>query len=567
MKKLHVLVLLILPAILVFTAATLHYARGPYWISNNSDPEYLYLLNSLALTQSKQSGTTGNPGTTLQMLGAATLKITHSLDLSEKDSLEFAVLKNPEFYLTVINIVLVTFNVLLLFILGLATFKLTKNIWLSLLLQSSPFLSNTMLTDSLPRVSPESLLLFTGLLFALILMKMAYDKNLSELAQRYMIIMALVSGFGAATKLTFIPLLIIPLFILPKLRNKIAFLFLTGLSFILWTWPVMSQYKILFNWYCKIFTHTGYYGLGSPRIIDSEIYLQNIIRMFLLNPLFFLILFFSAGFVLIVGLSFSKKEKSITKNPWQDISFRILAAVTVAQVFAVGIAAKHFIGRYLLPVMSLSGFMLFLIFVCLQRRDCFNRGNIKKYFLFAGIIFFLGIFWQITDIKNLIAQHVRIRNEAAAINQILDNDYKDYLKIRIYRCSSPVCALAFGNFYVNNGLFSESLRKIYGDIYFFNELNGGANGNFHTWTNGLSENIILKERGNKIILQGSPVRYLGDTLACKTGSILHLRDILGGEYETIYAIDGATITKEGQRQPRFPVLETTDFDFSTHPRQ
>jgi hypothetical protein len=565
MKKLYILLLLILPSILALTAASLWYTQGPYWISNNSDPEYLYLLNSLAMTQSEQTGTTGNPGTTLQMLGAAVLKITHSLDLSEKDNLEFAVLKNPEFYLTVINIVLVAFNVLMLFILGLITFHVTKNIWLSLLLQFSPFLSNTLLTDSLPRVSPESLLLCTGLLFVLILIKMAHDKNLPESANRYTIILALVSGFGVATKLTFIPLLIIPLLIFPKLRNKIGFLILTGLGFILWTWPVISQYKILIGWYYKILTHTGFYGFGNPGILDTGIYLRNIINMLLLNPLFFLILVFSIGFILISGLSFAGKDKPGRKNPWHDIFFRLLVAVTLAQLFAVAIAAKHFIGRYLLPVMSLTGFMIFLIFVYLRQLDCFKRVSIKKIYMLAGVIILMGFSWRIADIKSLITWHMQIRNEAFAINQILDNEYKDYLKIRVYRCSSPVCALAFGNFYVNNGLFSESLQKIYGDVYFFNELNSGANGNFHTWTSGLSEDNVLKENGSKIIFQGSPLRYLGDTLVCKTGSIVHLKDILGGEYETIYALAGYAVTKAEEQHS--PVLKTMDFDFSSHPRR
>ena len=66
MKKVHLFVLLILPAALVFTAAVLNYARGPYWISYNSDPEYLYLLSSLSLAESKQVETTKNPGTTIQ---------------------------------------------------------------------------------------------------------------------------------------------------------------------------------------------------------------------------------------------------------------------------------------------------------------------------------------------------------------------------------------------------------------------------------------------------------------------------------------------------------------------
>ncbi len=568
MKKLSVVVLLILPAALVLTAALFHYAQGPYWISYNSDPEYLYLLNSLALTEFRQTGTTGNPGTTLQILGAITLKISHALNLSGKDSLVFAVLRNPEYYLAVINIVLVTLNALLLFVLGLVTFHFTKSIWLSLLLQLSPFLSDAMLTNGLPRVSPEPLLLFTGLLFVWTLLTMAYDNTVSKSSHWYMIILALISGFGAATKLTFIPLLIIPLLVLPKLRHKIGFFFLTGLSFVLWTWPVASQYKALLSWYYKILTHTGYYGLGTPGITDAGIYLQNIMNMFLRNPLFFLILFLSAGFVLMFGLPFSGKEKAPKINPWQDIFFRILAAVTSAQLLAVLIVAKHYTDRYLLPVMSLSGFMLFLVFAYLRRVDYFSRVNMKKLAVIVGMMLVIGGAWRIVGIKNIFIQNLHIREEALAVNQILENEYKDYLKISIYRCSSPICALAFGNFYVNNALYSEALQKIYGDAYFFNGLNNGANGSFHTWTRVFPmDNIILSGHKDKIILQGSPPRYLGDTIASRAGLMLNLRDLFGGEYETIYAIAGFKITHETRRPLRSEILETTDFDFSTHPRQ
>ncbi|MGD0280143.1 MAG: hypothetical protein ABSC11_12655 [Smithella sp.] len=142
MKKSYVFILLIVPVMLIFTAGAMKYARGPYYICSNTDNDYLYLVSSLAMAESKQVFFTDHPGTTLQILGAATLTITHALDFSEKDSLEFAVLKNPEFYLKVINIVLVSLNVLILFVIGLVTFSLTKNIGLSLLLQYSPFLSD-----------------------------------------------------------------------------------------------------------------------------------------------------------------------------------------------------------------------------------------------------------------------------------------------------------------------------------------------------------------------------------------------------------------------------------------
>ena len=515
MKKLYVFILLILPAILVFTAALLHYANGPYWIGFNSDPEYLYLVNSLALAESKETPTTGNPGTTLQMLGAATLKISHALDFSEKESLEISVLKNSEYYLTIINIILIIINTCLLFIIGLTVFTLTKNIWLSLLLQFSPFLSNGTLTQGLSRISPEPLLLCAGLLFLLILVKMVFNKNLTKSARWYMIALALVSGFGMATKLTFLPLLIIPLFVLQKLRNKIGFLFLTGISFILWTWPIIPQYKTLFEWYYRILTHTGYYGLGNVGIINLEVYLENMTFHFLCNPLFFFIWFFAAGFILrFIWFSATRKKS------WQDTSFRILVAVTVAQLCAVLIVAKYPVERYLLPALSLSGFMLFLIFVYLRRLDCFSRFEIRKVVLFVAIFFILISAWRIYDIKNVFTQKLQIKQESLAIYNKLEDEYKNYLKISYsfpsFLSSSPAAALAFGNFFIGNGLYSEALQKIYGEAYFYN----GVSGIFNTWTKEFSiEDIILKGHGDKVILYGTPLHmYSNNKIICTTDS-------------------------------------------------
>ncbi|HAR48549.1 hypothetical protein ER57_15040 [Smithella sp. SCADC] len=312
MKKLYVFALLILSAILLFTAAFLHNAHGPYWLSYNSDPEYLYLISSLTLAESKQTGSPGHPGSTLQILGAATLKISHALDFSEKDSLEFAVLKNPEFYLTIINTVLVTLNTLLLFIIGLTAFILSKNIWLSLLLQLSPFLSN------------------------------------------------------------------------------------------------------------NIITHTGFYGNGVPEILYLPNYFNNIINLCLLNPLLFLVWFFSAGFILRFGCFSAGVDKAARKVVWQDTSFRTLSAVATAQMFAVLIVAKHPAGWYLAPVFSLSGFMLFLTFLYLQKINYFNNFNLKKGVFFIVIILLFTCAWRIVEIRNLFMQKSQIKQESLAVYQKME---------------------------------------------------------------------------------------------------------------------------------------------------
>lgn len=552
MKKLYVFALLILPATLLFTAVFLHNAHGPYWLSYNSDPEYLYLISSLTLAESKQTGSPGHPGSTLQILGAATLKISHALDFSEKDSLEFAVLKNPEFYLTIINTVLVTLNTLLLFIIGLTAFILSKNIWLSLLLQLSPFLSNNIIIDGLPRISPEPLLFFTGSLFLLILLKMIFSKSLSKSAHRYMITLALVSGFGMATKLTFVPLLIIPLVVLPELRNKIWFLFLTGLSFVFWTWPIISQYEVLLNWYYNIITHNGFYGNGVPQILYLPNYFNNIINLCLLNPLLFLVWFFSAGFILRFGCFSAGVDKAARKVVWQDTSFRTLAAVATAQMFAVLIVAKHPAGWYLAPVFSLSGFMLFLTFLYLQKINYFNNFNLKKGVFFIVIILLFSCAWRIVEIRNLFMHKLQIRQESLAVYQKVESDYKDYLKIYCLfdpSCgpsSSPVSALAFGDFFVNEGRYSEHLRKIYGNSYFYNALDK----TFYIWAEEFSiEKIILRGNGNRIVFHLPSLLENANKIICRSGSILHLRDIFGGQTETIYVLEGITLMWEKQFIP------------------
>jgi hypothetical protein len=552
MKKLYVFALLILPATLLFTAVFLHNAHGPYWLSYNSDPEYLYLISSLTLAESKQTGSPGHPGSTLQILGAATLKISHALDFSEKDSLEFAVLKNPEFYLTIINTVLVTLNTLLLFIIGLTAFILSKNIWLSLLLQLSPFLSNNIIIDGLPRISPEPLLFFTGSLFLLILLKMIFSKSLSKSAHRYMITLALVSGFGMATKLTFVPLLIIPLVVLPELRNKIWFLFLTGLSFVFWTWPIISQYEVLLNWYYNIITHNGFYGNGVPQILYLPNYFNNIINLCLLNPLLFLVWFFSAGFILRFGCFSAGVDKAARKVVWQDTSFRTLAAVATAQMFAVLIVAKHPAGWYLAPVFSLSGFMLFLTFLYLQKINYFNNFNLKKGVFFIVIILLFSCAWRIVEIRNLFMHKLQIRQESLAVYQKVESDYKDYLKIYCLfdpsygPSSSPVSALAFGDFFVNEGRYSEHLRKIYGNSYFYNALDK----TFYVWAEEFSiEKIILRGNGNRIVFHLPSLLENANKIICRSGSILHLRDIFGGQTETIYVLEGITLMWEKQFIP------------------
>ena len=520
----------------------------------------MYLCNSLALAESKRVFFNGNPGTTLQIMGAAILKISHALCSSGKESLESAVLGNPEFYLNAINMALVSLNILMLFIIGMVAFSLTGNIWLSLLLQFSPFLSTTIIIQGFPRVSVEPLLLFAGLLFVLILVKIIFCKNLSKSVHWYILAFAFVSGFGIATKITFFPLLLIPLFALPKLRNKIWFLILTALSVALWIWPVISQYKYIIFWYYHLFTHVDVLGTGKPGIIDTGIYWGNFKNQFFSNLSSFLIWFFVVGFM-AVFMRHSKNEDgidSIRNNAWQDISIRILVAILIAQLFAVLIVSKHNFNHYLLPVISLSGFLLFLVFVNLQKFNNFhNRFDIRKMVFILGIILLFSCVCGIIGIRMIYMQKMQIKEETLAVYQEVESKYKNYFKIISYfpiDSSSPVCALAFGNFYTK-GLFSETLNSIYGEKHFYSVLSG----EFHGYDNVFYIEDVIFSGCDKIIFYGPPISVSNKVqIEYSTGSTLYLKDIYGGQYKTIYVLEGIK-TDRSRRNP--PISPSPHFDF------
>lgn len=550
---------------LILTAAAMKYARGPYYICSPTDNDYLYLVSSLAMADSKPVLFTDHPGTPLQMLGAATMKITQAFTSDGRESLAYSVLKNPEFYLKAINIVLVSLNVLILFFIGLVTFNSTKNIGLSLLLQFSPFFSNITLGWGLNNVSCEPLLLFISLLYVLILVKLLFSEYIEKSALRYMLVLAFVSGLGIATKMTFAPLLIIPLIVLPKLRNKIGFILVTALSTILWTWPVHSQYERIVNFFYSILTRKSWYGHGDAGI-DVSPMLHNILTMFkefLCDPLF--ILFFIT-FIIIIIIMFIRSSSA--KKDGNDISFKILIAVIVSSLLSLLIVIKQSAERYALPASCLIGFVIFLQLIFLQRHGYLSRFSAQKITFFIVIFLIFSGIWRIYALKYSYQELMLIKNDSLTYYAEAENEYKSYLKIFINQqpksiAPSVMAGLSYGNNMVSHkyyhiseiseggfskGLYSETLQKIYGETYFYNQ----CSGEFYTWTKSFFiEDMIMKGQAAKIIFYGPPGFSKSSLLPCRTGSVLHLKDVSRGSYDNIYIFDGISVKALNLEKFRF----------------
>ena len=136
-KYLNSVFLWILP--LIFLVAGLNFDRAKY----SNDPEYIYLINALSISEFRAVGHIDNPGTTVMELGTVILSIAHFVSPSGGKDLMTDVLSNPDRYVGIFNGVLVFMIAGILFWLGFITAKKTQNIWAGLLLQLRTFWKKT----------------------------------------------------------------------------------------------------------------------------------------------------------------------------------------------------------------------------------------------------------------------------------------------------------------------------------------------------------------------------------------------------------------------------------------
>jgi hypothetical protein len=170
----------------------------------DNDPNYVYLVNSTALSTGKSVGYIEHPGTTAIQIGSLTIALKHWVSNPEKETLTNHVLNNPHSFILSIRNVLLVLNGLILLLLGWISWKKTKSIWVALLLQASTLITINTLDHIWTKVSPEPLLFFITCIFVAAVLLFYYERN--KESWRYVFIFALIIGAGLGTKATFLPL-------------------------------------------------------------------------------------------------------------------------------------------------------------------------------------------------------------------------------------------------------------------------------------------------------------------------------------------------------------------------
>ena len=504
--KKPVLIFVILPLAFLFCVLLLKSARGPYWRCINMDPEYTYLINSLNFAEGLPIGHMDHPGTTLQIAGTWIMKSFHFF--RDASPLAEDVLKNPEVYLGLMNRIFLGLTTVLMFLVGWLGFRKLGDKKFALLLQSSPFFSTT-IPLSAGRMNPESFLLWIS--FAIVLVIVYFRTTAPQACYKgYVVLFAVLCGLGVATKVTFLPITLVPLFILSNFYRKISFMILAVVFFVGFTSPIASSYHSVFGWFAKLFIHDELYGTGSATIIDPQIYLFNIKYLHRSELVFFVMLY--AALLTWIMEFFAYWQKEISKRK----DFQILSGVIACQLASVLLVAKHFIpGKeyYLLPALVLSGLVFGLV---LEQRK-------PATILVTAVLVMFGIL-RVYDTVDTYRNLERVKREELSVFRRVE-ELSDYAKVYYYPCASaPQFALRYGTTAWSFNQHTALLDQLYPRVYFYNIMTH----QYFDWNDQTTLDRIWAESDGRIIFQGIPL----DMQRRPSG----LEDIFGGHYQTIYRL-------------------------------
>lgn len=343
MKKYYHFILIIIPLFYLTLGIYFHQINGIYSV-RSADPEYIFFMNGLNLANGNfRLGNIDHPSIPLDYLVACTLKITHSFR-STTIPFNEDVLANPDLYLKVVNFMMILTIAVVVCLAGYLSLKIIPNIWYALIIQFSPFATEIVYGD-IGRITTELLLPIPVIFLTLMVLKILTTRD-EKVSDKSILILALISAIGLSMKLTYLPFLLIPLFIMSSWKQRIIFAVGTLVLFLVIAIPVTLRMNYFYNWTKSLFLHSGQYGHGKMNIIDFNTIIPNIKELIASNTLFFILTF-------IFILSFILRYTFLRRKQRSPVWFRAglsLILVLAVQVLAV---SKHFKTHYFIVTLML----------------------------------------------------------------------------------------------------------------------------------------------------------------------------------------------------------------------
>lgn len=446
-KSLIVLSFAVLPLCFLISAMTYVYSAGTIHLLG-VDPEYAYLFNGLILAHLHPDAYgIFHPGTPVQMLIALVSWIVHifrpGMPLWED------VMTNPDIYIKATIITGNVINSIFLFLLGRYTYRYSKDLPVSLILQATPF-AFLMTLEVSRRMMPELVMGAIVCCWIIFLVKILYEAPEERNYKKYSLIFGVLYGLSFATKMTFLPYYLLPLFILPNWKLRFRFSGISILSFFVFAFPVLFDFHRYWHWVTSNFIHTGNYGTGDPGIINVKVFLESLIIIVrsswqLIIPLFVLL-------ILVIYHLIHKKGDISVRMGWG------LATLLIVQIL---ITAKQYAFYYLTPSLLLcvfTGFLIYYLFSRLVIKDLFRKMARGLLISFIVVLFISVVPKMVRQIHEL--QYLKaLRSEASNSLQPFLNQTPKIICPNYYRSSTDEYGLFFGM--CESGHYSEKAARIF----------------------------------------------------------------------------------------------------------
>jgi hypothetical protein len=439
---------LLIPLFLGLCGLVAGRAVRPLWLGGSIDPSYPYLTNSLLVAELRQPAFVSHPGTPLQLVGAAVLRLHHLA--AGSGPLRDAVLTAPDSYVEPIRVVLLLAIVLANAFQGWAAYRLTGSVALTGLVQLTPLLAPTLLLAHVQVLCEAPLLALSMAMAGLVLLFAAGVQGTT----RWAVLAGVLAGVGTATKLTFASVAIVPLLLLSGRTRRTYVLGALG-SFGVALLPIVGALPTLLDWVASLWLHAHDYGRGPKNVVDSSLYLANLVRLadqepMGTGPIVVGIIAAAAGVFLFALVT--RREPSPQR--------RALGAVLASVVVNWLVAAKSTAGfNYIVPTLGLSGALIALLVVVWQTQ--FERGpRLARVFtlvLLAAVpaqAVALGLYYFTSRrpvMPGALQAGETARRNGGESRVLLGS-----------RASTVPAAMAYSNEWAGNA-FSEDLRRLYPD--------------------------------------------------------------------------------------------------------
>lgn len=487
-----VTVLTVLPFAYLFTVGNLNTIRGPLWLGTNSDPSYPYLLNSLLLVNGQPPFLIEHPGTTAQIGGAIVLRARAPFTSAAQITQE--VLTDPESAVAAIvkTYDLVTAAALLGF--GLVVWRLSKDLLLVLLFQGAIlFFRQTYLAAIF--FAPE--LFFPPLCLALGAAVIAGMYNPESTI--WAAITGLLTGVCLMLKLTFLPFVVLGLFVFRPVRLKVWYVAMMLVTLAAYLYLIRSELPRAWLWVSNLVTHSGRYGGGPREVIDWASYFPTLLR-FLWDDVPYVPLLLTGPFISLLSLR-TRTFKEILRDPVN----RVLCILSVLEAGCFVMTAKHPASHYLVPVVAIAPLHLFLAGKALEVAfPWFGlRATVLAIGLGAGLLSGASQYRQQTT---RLASNVRDQIDATEEFAARLNDARRagaVTPVYYYRTSSLEYSLLFGNGY-SRSYFSTTLARLYPTTWFFNIFNA----RFQDFTEMITGDEFYRQHPNPLFFGSNSIEAM-----------------------------------------------------------